>query len=302
MRVFDLHCDTLCKHEDLDKNSLHLSLSKGRLFPVWAQVFAIWVDDLDTEIAEEMLWKTLFHAGDQFSKYARAVMLCKTKADLSKALQTQKCAAFLSIENGNALGGKLENIRKAADFGVKIITLTWNGENRLGYGAQAENKGLKPFGIEAVREMEKYKITVDASHLSARGFDDVAVISPRPFIATHSNSFPVCGHPRNLSDDQFCIIAARNGLVGINFYPLFVNGKKSATFDDLYRHISHFLDLGGETVISIGSDFDGADMGGDITDITSLPAFYEYLCGWLPEKNVDRLFFKNAYDFFMKNL
>ena len=103
--------------------------------------------------------------------------------------------------------------------------------------------------------MNKIGMTVDVSHLSEKSFWEVAEISKKPIVATHSNSKPICGHVRNLTDDQFLKIKETGGVVGINFYPLFLG-------DNIFcikKHIDRFLELGGEDNIGLGSDFDGVE-------------------------------------------
>lgn len=100
---------------------------------------------------------------------------------------------------------------------------------------------------------------IDVSHLNDRSFYDIAEISSLPIIASHSNSRSVCKHRRNLTNDMFSIIKNSGGCVGVNFYPPFLNDSGSANIDDIVRHIEHFLDLGGENHIGLGTDFDGTD-------------------------------------------
>lgn len=109
-----------------------------------------------------------------------------------------------------------------------------------------------------MKELEKNRIVIDVSHLNTLGFWDLCEIAERPFLATHSNCFEICPHKRNLDDLQIREIIRRKGLIGINFYPIFINGESDASFQEIRRHIRHILSLGGEDVIAVGSDFDGA--------------------------------------------
>jgi membrane dipeptidase len=142
-----------------------------------------------------------------------------------------------------------------------MLTLTWNGKNDIASGNDTAD-GMSDFGREAVRALEDHRIVVDVSHLNDAGFADLLHVATRPFVASHSNSRAVCPHPRNLTDAQFGEIRDRGGLVGINYYRAFiadVPAGKDVTFDQLSRHIDHFLSLGGEKVLALGSDFDGSD-------------------------------------------
>ena len=121
--------------------------------------------------------------------------------------------------------------------------------------------GFTPAGREAVRRMEALGMIVDVSHISDEGFYELCDFAEKPCIASHSNSRKICSHPRNLTDKMFREIARRRGLVGLNYYDKFIiDGGGSTSIDDLLRHVYHFLELGGEDVLALGSDFDGADV------------------------------------------
>ena len=77
---------------------------------------------------------------------------------------------------------------------------------------------------------------------------------------------------------------------------------EEAYFDDLYCHIFHFLALGAEDCLALGSDFDGADLPPCLDDCRKLPALEEYLMNrGLGRSLVEKLFWKNALDFARKN-
>jgi len=207
---------------------------------------------------------------------------------------------MLAVEGGSALNGQLSRIRELACKGVWLATLTWNGKNELGCGVRCkEDTGLTAFGVAAVAEMQRVGMTVDVSHLSDRGFWQVAEITTQPFIASHSNARAICPNKRNLTDDQFKAIVARSGLVGLNFYPAFLTERKPARLADILPHLEHFLSLGGENTVALGSDFDGAPMPVDLPDMAALPTLWDFLS----RKNyaaslLEKLFFGNAVAFF----
>lgn len=199
------------------------------------------------------------------------------------------------------MAGSFEKIAYLADCGVKVLTLTWNGNCEIGDGAMVENPhGLTQFGKKAISELERCGIVIDVSHASEPLFYDVAQQSTKPFIATHSNARKICKHQRNLTDEQFTIIKNRGGLVGLNFYPNFLNDKNVANFDDILCHAEHFLSLGGEKVLAIGSDFDGATMPNGISGIESVEELANYFLKHnYSQELVDAIFFQNAYNFFV---
>ena len=207
----------------------------------------------------------------------------------------------MSVENASVLAGDLGEIKRLADLGVKVMSFTWNGENELGFG-QLKNKGLKSFGRQCIPEGEKCGIVWDVSHLSDMGFEDVCAISKRPFIASHSNARKICNHKRNLSDEQIKEIIKRGGIIGLNFYRDFLNkdGTRADKFDIL-RHTEHILSLGGENVLCIGTDFDGAEVIEDFKndkDLLNLKTFFTE--NGLSKEVSSKILFNNAIEFFKK--
>lgn len=308
LRLFDLHCDTLymCQKDKLDFkiNNLQISLEKGLKYHPWVQLFAIWVpDELRKQKAVDHFNNCYYYFLEQIDKHSDIIVQCKKFDDIQNAIKNNKCAAILSVEGAAAAGGKLEGFEHMADCGVKMITLTWNGPNELGDGILSKNgMGLSSFGLESVKQMEQLNITVDVSHLSEKGFYDVVSVAKRPFAATHSNSKYICNNVRNLTDNQFKEIIKHDGIVGINFYPQFVNNTSDCTFKDIKRHIDHYISLEGENNISIGADFDGADMPSCITGIEDVSKLYDYLIDWgYSEELTDKIMFKNAYEFVKRN-
>ena len=150
--------------------------------------------------------------------------------------------------------------------------------------------------------MNKLNITIDLSHASDKLFYDVINLSNKPVIATHSNSRVVCSNKRNITDDQFKAIKDKNGIVGINFCKYFLNSNKNATLSDILKHIEHFLSIGGQKNLCIGSDFDGTDLPDGISDIASMENLYEHLLKNNYNENIIKdIFFNNAYNFALNN-
>ncbi len=130
--------------------------------------------------------------------------------------------------------------------------------------------GLTPLGAEFVEQMEKLGILVDVSHLSDAGFYDLATIARKPFVASHSNARVICGHKRNLTDDMIRLIGERGGRVGLNLYQPFllrstglrdVRYQKEQLIEAAVTQIKHIVRVGGESVLGLGSDFDGFEEG-----------------------------------------
>ena len=303
MNFFDLHCDTatVCIDRGIDlSGDMMISLTKREELNSWAEVFAIWLPcTLSDEQARTEYLRYLKGFNALLEKHRAQVALCTSDAAISETLAQGKCAALLAIENGSALGGKLENIERVAADGVRMITITWNGENALGYGSDVGGR-LKPFGREAVSEMVRCGILPDISHLSDEGVEDLLSLTDTPVIATHSDMQAVCGHCRNLNDTFFKEIARRGGLVGVNLYTSFLSAGDTAEWDDLFRHIDRMLELGGENTAAFGSDFDGAKMPAFCRDLADIPEVYSRCVQRYGKAQSDKIFFENARAFFAR--
>lgn len=298
MRLFDLHCDTLYKayteKKSIIKNDFEISLERGSDFDEWVQCMAVWIpDDVRGVSAERIVRDCCSLLENELDLYGSADKIEKM-SDISK-----KSNVILTVEGGAALNGKLENVRYFRSLGVRAMTLTWNGSCEVGDGAHTEKpKGLTDFGKSVIPEMEQYGIVVDVSHASDKLFYDVAELAKRPFIATHSNSRTIEPNVRNLTDEQFGIIRDRGGIVGLNFHKYFLSAEKQSV-TDIVRHAEHFLSLGGEDTVAIGSDFDGGELPDDLSGISDMYKIYnEFSQLNYSDILIDKLFFKNAYNFY----
>lgn len=308
MRYFDLHCDTAaeCSLQNcsLYDNHLHISLKKASAFSPYIQVFAVWIPDDYRDAAAEKRYDGIYDTFvREMKQNAQTIRFCQNSGELETAVQSGKNAAILSIEGSAALCGKIENLYKAYERGVRIITLTWNGPCEAGDGSGVKNAGgLTPFGFSLVSEMSRLHMAIDVSHLSDKAFYDVASRTSGPFVATHSNSRSVCPHERNLTDEMFGEIVKRKGLVGLNLYPPFIKSanwlNEKVKVESIINHIDHFLSLHGENVLAIGADFDGARMPAGISGIQDMPKLYELLLKYYTPGLADSMFFNNAYKFF----
>lgn len=309
MRYFDLHCDTMteCFSRDMSlrENQLHIDLARAGALETYVQCYAVWVPDT---LRGPQAFQRFLGVANRFYQETEAnkavLQRCSQPGKLETAQNTGRYGAVLTVENAAALGGKLENISELARFGVKLCTLTWNGENELGRGVRAPGStGLTDFGRRAVAELERQGILVDVSHASPELFFDVMEIAQRPVVATHSNAKALCGHPRNLSDEQFLAIKGSGGLVGLNLIRFFLNDDPAkANQEDILRHAEHFLSLGGQDVLAIGADWDGgAPEDFPLSGLQDIPALYElFLRHGYSETLVRKIFYENAAGFFQR--
>lgn len=186
--------------------------------------------------------------------------IATNEAEIRQLKRAGKKAILLGVENGYAIGKKIDNIRRFKEMGVRYITLCHNGDNDICDSARGNNEwnGLSPFGQEVVKEMNRLGLMIDLSHASEKTFYDVLEASCQPVIASHSSCRALCDHPRNLTDEQLRAIAARGGVVQVCLYKGFINPEaEKASLTDAVNHICHIIEVAGINHVGIGSDFDG---------------------------------------------
>ncbi|MBQ8144136.1 MAG: membrane dipeptidase [Butyricicoccus sp.] len=310
MKYFDMHCDTLyelCHQSESlkDNEKLHISLNKSAHFAHYAQFFAMFCGTAEVEDdadADHRLSALLATAEREISGQNGSIRLCRTGDDLMQAQKDGLTAAFLTVEGADLLPNEAA-LQRAWTAGVRLVTLTWNHQNRYGCSAKLDQtEGLTREGLDFVRSCEEKHVLLDASHLSDAGFYDLLRHVQRPFAASHSNSRTVCPHFRNLTDEMFREIVDMGGVVGINLNPGFLRldgGNSGAEIDDIVCHIEHFLDLGGEHTVCMGADWDGiSSLPHGMDSIRSVTRIRKALAArGYDELLLDRIFYDNLAGF-----
>lgn len=300
--MIDLHCDTASRlyYENgrLYKNEFSIDINKLKKGAVNGEVFAhfIELDKCKSPYEEFLAMNRNFM--NELNENKESINVVTNVKELERANKEGKVGAFLSIEEGEVLEGKVERVKKVYDLGIRIITLTWNFPNKIGYPNVDfcyKDKGLTKCGKEIVVEMERIGIIPDVSHLSDRGFFDVLEICKKPFIASHSNARDIKYHSRNLTNDMIRKLSDKGGVMGINFCSDFLGESKIAKIDDIINHIDHIRNVGGIDVIALGSDFDGISNKVEIEDIGKVDLLAHRLKrkGY-KESEIEKIFGKNA--------
>lgn len=296
-RVFDSHCDTATelweRREQLTGNTCHVSLDQTEGLDSYAQFFAFCtLGGLDTGWScEQLLWEPLAYFNRQLEQHGNRISRCTNGVELDAARAAGRCAAFLSLEGAEGIScdpGRLEELRQA---GITMVNLTWNADNALAGCSKTDGPGLSVQGREFVRRAQRLGILLDVSHVSDRAFWDMLDIAEAPIVASHSNSRTLCGHSRNLTDEQFRAICDCGGYAGINLYPCFLAEDAHADFETIYTHMDHFLQIGGEHV-ALGGDLDGISaLPNGFTGLRDYPA----LASFLEKKGFSGTVIQNIY-------
>lgn len=260
---FDGHCDTPIElwrnGAQLRENSLHVSLERAKKLGGYSQVFAFctaWMENGMTHA--EQYARALAYFQEQLRQNEAAITLCRTAAEADAAHEAGRAAAFLALEGAEAIDCDPGRLDEAYEQGVRMVSLVWNIENALA-GSCWTGGGLTAQGKEFFRRAQRLGMIVDVSHLSERGFWEMAELAERPIVASHSNAAAVCAHQRNLTDAQFGAICQLGGTAGLNLAGAFLAEDGVATFEAFRRHLDHFLELGGAEHVAVGLDLDGTD-------------------------------------------
>ena len=274
MFIADAHCDTLyeiaiCHTRPEDCVVTPERLKRGG---VGLQTFALFCGKHGTQ-------GTAYQDGIDMLNAVPRLGVPVLTGDLPDA-PPEVPTGILSCEGGEMLEGSIERFNEfMASARLRMIALTWNFENEIGYpAAGGEKKGLKPFGFELVRAMDAAGVRADVSHLNEAGFWDLMERAALAPIATHSDCRWLCDVPRNLTREQVKALIDRKGFIGINFYSNFLKADGRAALDDVVRHIDAICEMGGEHVLGFGSDFDGIEAWPDgLGDPTGFPALLDAL-------------------------
>lgn len=297
MNYIDFHCDTLMKAWMGRKKTLSapggmVSLAGLKEGGCKAQFFAIFMPPVNLKkIAglflpkdEAYIEKNLQIFRNTVMRYPDAFAEASSMKDIESNRAAGKISGILTLEDGRAVDGKIENLERFYGMGIRLISLTWNHANCFGFPNSSDSsvmeKGLTDFGREAVARMNELGMIVDVSHLSDGGFRDVAALCKKPFVASHSNCRSINPHPRSMTDEMIRTLADKGGVMGVNFGPEFLTGDvkaKESRTEALVAQLRHMMNVGGEDCPAIGTDFDGVGGRLEIGSPGQMPRLFEAL-------------------------
>lgn len=250
--------------------------------------------------------------------YPEKVAVCTTADQVRAACKQGKIAALLGMEGGHMINNSLPILRMYARLGVRCLTLThsvsvdWADSS----GDQPKHNGLTDFGKEVIRELNRLGVMVDVSHVSDKTFWDALEVSKAPMIASHSSCRALTAHARNMTDEMIKALAAKGGVIQINYHIEFLDNQAAAYFkkaepiveefmrknpgrenyrraqeevmkklgpmpkvswEKIIENIDHAVKLVGADHVGLGSDFDGATMPEGLKDVSMLPKITEAL-------------------------
>lgn len=217
-----------------------------------------------------------------------AVAICTTTADVRSAIARGALAIVIHLEGAEAIDADLGFLEVLYAAGLRSIGPVWSRNNIFGHGVPFHfpaspdlGDGLTAVGEKLIAACNEMKILVDLSHITEKGFWDVARLSRAPLVATHSNAHALCPSPRNLTDKQLAAIRDTKGMVGLNFATCFLRHDGSMQADTgidlMVQQIDYLLEKLGEDHVGLGSDFDGAMVPEKIGSAAGLQVLFDAL-------------------------
>jgi membrane dipeptidase len=188
--------------------------------------FSIWIPSKVTgpEAVQRAL-QQIDAVREQVRKHPRDIVLATTAAEIREAKKKGQIAALMGVEGGHMINSDRAVLRKFAALGVRYMTLTHSENDEWADSStdKAVHNGLTDFGKDVVREMNRLGVMVDISHVSDKTFADALAISKAPMIASHSSCRAICDAPRNMTDEMMKALAAKGGVVQINYHVGFLS-------------------------------------------------------------------------------
>lgn len=286
--VLDLHADTA---KLMDKLGYDLGMRHDRPMPkginlfghvdlprlreggVAGQFFSFWTTPYPQKGCTRSVTRQLDALDKAMEQRPDELMWTRTGAEVRAAKAAGKIAALGGIEGGQALEGDLATIEAFARRGVRYLGLMHFTANQLGSPAKGRgsnpDQGLTGFGRDAIRECERTGVIVDLAHINRKGFMEAIELATLPLMVSHTGVIGVHEHWRNIDDEQLRRVADNGGCVGVIFARKYLG---SASIESVVDHLMHIIDIAGEDLPALGSDFDGFVVPPEgLEDISTLP-------------------------------
>jgi len=286
--VLDLHADTAklmdklgfdlaARHERPMPRAAnligHVDLPRMRDGGLAGQFFSFWTAPYPERGCAQSVADQLDAIDAAIAKHPTELAWTRTGAEVRAAKATGQIAALGGIEGGQALEGRLEPIEAFSRRGVRYLGLLHFSANAIGRPAKGRGadaaEGLTGFGRDVVRECERTGVIVDLAHINRRGYFDALELATQPPMVSHTGVLGVHPHWRNIDDDQLRAVADKGGCVGVIFARRYLG---SASIDAVVDHLLHIIDVAGDELPALGSDFDGFVVPPEgLEDIAALP-------------------------------
>lgn len=305
--IFDGHNDTILSLRQTGRSFFersdegHIDFPRAKAGGLAGGFFAVWVpsphydDSADipatgpTDAAQASALQSLGGLLRLEEESNGQVVIVRTAAEARKAIESGVFAMELHIEGAEPIDADLLALDVFYAAGVRSLGLVWSRPNIFGHGVPFQfpaspdtGPGLTDLGKALVKRCNELGVIVDLSHLNEAGFWDVANVSTKPLVATHSAVHEICASTRNLTAKQLDAIKDSDGIVGVNFNVGFLTpdgtrNAEDATVAAIADHVDALVAALGITRVGLGSDYDGATMPSDLKDAEGLPKLIDEL-------------------------
>lgn len=303
--LIDLHNDVLevmtsdtSYHLKYRHNYNHTDIPRLKDGGVDVQFFSVWVSPTQYTNYYQQALTMLNIFNSEISANQNSIAQARNWNEADSLIQQNKIAAVIGVEGGHHIENSLDNLISLYNSGMRYMTITWNNSTDWAVSAQDSRSttvGLSDFGKQVIRTMDSLGVIIDVSHTGIKTIQDILQETQNPIIASHSGARALRNHYRNLYDWQIQDIANSGGVIGVVFYPYFLNGSSNAAIQDVIAHIDYIKNLVGIDYVAIGSDFDGIEVVPlGLEDTSKFPNLTEALFdhGYTKEE-IDKILYKN---------
>ncbi|MFN8977954.1 MAG: dipeptidase [Gemmatimonadaceae bacterium] len=170
-----------------------------------------------------------------------------TAADARRIHKAGKRVIFIGVENGFPIGSDITNVQKFYERGGRYMSLAHNGHSQLSDSNTGErdgvwlHNGLSPLGRQVIAEMNRLGMMIDVSHPSKQSMLQTVALSTAPIIASHSGARALCGHSRNMDDEQLDALKKNGGVIQLVAFNSYVkcnptrDAERAAAIDALRK-------------------------------------------------------------------
>lgn len=181
------------------------------------------------------------------------IELALTSKDVKRIVGSGKKAAMIGVENAYPIGTDMSEFENYYNLGARYISLAHNGHSQFSDSNTGEaddtwlHNGLSDLGKDAVKEMNRLGIMIDVSHPSKEAMKQMISLSKAPIIASHSSARALCGHSRNLDDEQLMMMKENGGVVQTVAFSSYLNTEKhearAAFMKSIYQQVADSLEI-----------------------------------------------------------
>ena len=304
-KLIDLHndilerivADTNYRLKNRNTNN-HTDIPRMKEGGVDIQFFSVWVSPTTyTNHYQQALYMlSLFNR--EMNENQNSIAHTRNWNQSDSVSNQNKIAAIIGVEGGHHIEDSIEKLIALYNAGMRYLTITWNNSTSWAVSAadsRSTTVGLSNFGREVIRKLDSLGVIIDVSHTGIKTIQDILQVTNNPIIASHSGVRALRNHTRNLYDWQIQDIANSGGVIGVVFYPPFLNGTNNATIQDVINHIDYIKNLVGIDYVAIGSDFDGIGVTPvGLEDVSKFPALTDALFNrGYSREDVEKILYKN---------